>query len=176
MAVLGRRPCPPQAVIRRPVLKRLMSAAILSWLVIGAGSLHAAEVRPFVRGSFKTVMETHKGQPLAVHFWSLTCAPCIAEFPLWAERIRREPGLPVVFVSTDGIEQSAAVAARLKRAGLSAVESHVFADGFTERLLFEVAPDWRGELPRTELIAADGSRLSVTGSLDDAQFAQWRKR
>ena len=37
----------------------------------------------FGNGTWQQIREAHAGRPLVVHFWGLTCAPCLAELPLW---------------------------------------------------------------------------------------------
>ena len=64
------------------------------------------------------------------------------------------------------------IAGTLKRAGLDAVESWGFA-GFASRLRFEIDPRWHGELPRTLLIAADGSTKALTGVAELDEVRAW---
>lgn len=71
----------------------------------------------------------------------------------------------------------------LHRLGFAGGESWAFADPFTERLRFEVGPKWRCEMPRTILLARDGSitampglaDLAVIRSLNDAEKAKNRR-
>ena len=132
----------------------------------------AAEPQPFVQGSYAALLKDHAGRPLVVHFWSLTCAPCLADLPQWP-RLQRRLGFDLVLVSTDSPARGPAMAARLKRAGLEGVPSYAFADSFTERLMFEVAHDWRGELPRTQMIAADGKTTAILGSVEEKTLRDW---
>lgn len=48
-----------------------------------------------------------------------------------------------------------------------------FSDNFVEKLYYEVDKSWRGELPFTVLISANGSRVSITGAIDDPHFIAW---
>lgn len=95
------------------------------------------------------------------------------ELPQWAQRIRQNPGVAFVFINTDGTGQAAAAARRLAAAGVKPTRSLVYADDFIERLQYEIAPDWLGELPRTEWIAAKGKSTSLLGPVSDFQFRQW---
>jgi hypothetical protein len=63
--------------------------------------------------------------------------------------------------------------AMLDKAGLRAVENWAFADRFEERLRFEVDPDWRGELPRTVLMARDGAVTAFSGAADPTTLRRW---
>ena len=140
-------------------------------LALLAVPARAEAVKPFVRGSYAELVKAHAGRPLVVHFWSLTCAPCLADLPQWP-KLKQRLGFDLVLVSTDPLDQAPAMSARLRRAGLDGIPSHAFAESFTERLIFEVAPDWRGELPRTHLIAADGRTTALLGAVSEAALRQ----
>lgn len=151
-----------------------MRRALVLVLLLGmAAPVQAAEPEPFGRGSFRQLRESHAGQPLAVHFWALSCAPCLEELPRWAQLIRRYPNFRIVLVNTDPPEADRQVARALERAGLSRARNMVFADRVTARLRFEVDPDWRGELPRTDLVSRAGEVTPVIGVLPAAELERW---
>lgn len=154
------------------MMRRVLFAVIL---LLAAGTA-MAEVRPFGRGSWRELVATHSGKPLVVHFWSLTCAPCLAEMPHWTKLRRDNPGMALVLVATDPPDQAARQQAFLARSGLGGVEQWTFADPFTDRLRFEVDRRWRGELPMTRLVGSDGSVEAVTGTMDPAALAGWLAR
>jgi hypothetical protein len=52
----------------------------------------------------------------------------------------------------------------------------MFADGFTERLIYEVDPQWAGELPYTLLIGRDGSATTKLGTVDFSEIRNWAGR
>ncbi|MDA8231772.1 MAG: TlpA family protein disulfide reductase [Magnetospirillum sp.] len=147
--------------------RRLFIAAIILALLapVLAARAAAAEIQPFGRDGWQGLTAAHAGRALVVHFWSLTCAPCIAEMPEWAKLARRSRSFDLVLVATDPIEETPRLAAALKQWGLDGVESWAFADRFTEKLRYAVDPHWHGELPMTRLVAADGAGQTVIGSL-----------
>ena len=149
--------------------------ALFTLILLLAGPAWAGETQPFVRGSYDALVKEHAGRPLVIHFWSLTCAPCLVDLPQWP-KLQHRLGFDLVLVSTDSIERGAALTARLKRAGLDGVPSYAFADSFTERLMFEAARDWRGELPRTHLITADGKTTAILGSVEEKALYDWLGR
>jgi hypothetical protein len=61
----------------------------------------------------------------------------------------------------------------LDQAGLSAAENFIFNDGYAERLRFEIDPSWQGDIPRTMLIARDGSISTIEGSAEAAELDKW---
>jgi thiol-disulfide isomerase/thioredoxin len=145
-------------------------AAALLFAALPAG---AAELQPLGRGSWQELLAAHAGRPSIVHFWGLTCAPCLAELPRWGELLRERKNLDLVLIAADPMSQEEErIAGTLKRAGLGAVESWGFA-GFASRLRFEIDPRWHGELPRTLLVAADGTSKALTGVADLDEVRAW---
>lgn len=149
-------------------------AALLVLLLALTGPATAGELRPFVAGSWSDLRAAHAGRPLVVGLWSQTCLPCLAEMPLWRRLHQAHPGLSVVLVATDPLDEADALTRLLRRHGADALENWAFDDAFVERLRFEIDPDWRGELPRSYLIAPDGTVTVVTGVLDEARLRTWQ--
>ena len=109
-----------------------------------------------------------------MHFWGLTCGPCLVELPQWGKLQAERPDLRLVLVAADPLPQEAErVAATLERAGLGGSESWSFTDRFYERLRYEIDPAWGGELPRTVLIDGDGKTTVLPGVADLAQVRAW---
>jgi thiol-disulfide isomerase/thioredoxin len=134
----------------------------------------AADLAPFVRGSWQQLRQAHAGRPTIVHFWGLTCGPCLTELPEWGRLLAERPDADLVLVAADPIpEEPASLAATLRKSGLGSAESWAFADDFAERLRFEIDPRWRGEMPRTILITGDGTVTATTGVSDMAALRAW---
>ncbi|WP_231848846.1 TlpA disulfide reductase family protein [Paramagnetospirillum magneticum] len=150
-------------------MKRIVAAVLL---MLVAAMPAQADPRPFSRGSWQSLLQAHAGRPVAVHFWSLTCAPCLVELPQWRDTAKAS-GLDVVLVSTDPPEDWPKVERTLKRAGLDKVESWAFADSFVEKLRFEIDRNWAGELPMTVLVSATGTSESRTGAVRRQDVESW---
>ena len=109
-----------------------------------------------------------------IHFWGLTCGPCLVELPHWGKLLGERPGLKLVLIAADPLPQDPdRVAATLKDAGLEGSESWSFTDGFYERLRYEIDPAWAGELPRTVMIDRDGKATVLPGVADLARVRAW---
>src|SRR5437762_8934391 len=88
--------------------------------------------QPFVCGSWQELRKEHAGRPMIVHFWGVTCGPCLAGLPRWGEFIREKPAVDSVMVAADPVvAERSMVAGVLAKAGCAAAESWMFADPFT---------------------------------------------
>jgi thiol-disulfide isomerase/thioredoxin len=141
---------------------------------MAGASESAEEILPFVRGSWQAMRQAHAGKPLVVHLWGVTCGPCRVELPHWGELMRERPDLKLVLIEADLVpNEPGAVAAMLVKAGLGAAESWMFRDGHEARLRFEIDPQWQGDIPRTILIARDGTATTLPGSAELSVVRSW---
>jgi thiol-disulfide isomerase/thioredoxin len=151
-------------------------ALLISLIAPPPASVSAADdVHAFGRGSWQQIRKTHAGEPLVVHFWGVTCGPCRAEMPQWGQFLAERADLHLVTVDADLVPNAPrAVQTMLDESGLSArAENWMFGDDFVERLRYEIDPRWQGEIPRTVLIAADGTTTSLEGVADFAEIRAW---
>jgi thiol-disulfide isomerase/thioredoxin len=156
----------------RAVLARAVLALVFA--LVSVTAFAATEPQPFLRGSWQALRTAHAGRPTIVHFWGLTCGPCLVELPEWGKFAHEREDLDVVTVAADPVAVAPAdLAAALAKAGLSGTENWHFADRFGERLEYEIDPTWRGELPLTILIDRDGATKSILGPVDFAALAAW---
>lgn len=154
-------------------MRAALALFALGALAFGAHAAEQSRIEPFTRGTFAEIRAAHPSRPLVVHFWSLTCPPCIAEMPRLAAFARERKDFDLVLVTTDPIEQSERIAARLKAWGLSDAANFAYADNFVERLRFEVDRGWHGELPFTALTAPTAGTTTIMGELEPAQLVSW---
>lgn len=151
----------------------------MKWLaflaaILCSQDLLAAEAKPFARGSWREISVRYANQPMVVHLWGLTCAPCLTELPHWAAVRNAFPEMNFVFIAADPAPMPVAdIEEELEKAGVRQVDSWTFADKFTQRLRFEIDPMWKGELPRTLLIDKDGTITAMPGVADLAKVKEW---
>jgi len=144
---------------------------MLALLALLAGvAAQAAELKPFVAGSLQQIRAAHAGRPFVLALWSLTCSHCQEELARLGALQRRHPQLNVVLISTDTPEDAETLTATLARHGLARAEAWVYADGFTERLRFEIDPRWGGELPRTYFYDRAHTVTARSGALAPAEL------
>jgi len=156
-------------------MKRLLAAIFLLSAVAAAPAAEAPSgMKPFVRGSWQEMLHAHAGRPTLVHFWGVTCGPCRIELPLLGQFMKDHSELDVVTISADLVPNlPGAARGMLEKAGLGAAENWLFSDGFVERLRFEIDPAWQGEIPRTLLIARDGTVTTIEGSAEIPDLEKW---
>lgn len=138
----------------------------LAFLAGAASPALCTEFQPYGRGDFAKLKKAHAGRPLIAHFWSVTCAPCLAELADWAKVARDNAAIDFVFVNTDRDADRPRAQARLEKAGLTEAQNYAFADPFAEKLYYEVEPTWRGELPFNALVNRKGRAIAVIGEKD----------
>ncbi len=128
---------------------------------------------PFVRGSQRHIVSSLAGQPFVLALWSLDCVYCRHDLALLSRLKMEHPQLRLVLVATDQAARRAEITPALATLGLDTEESWIFADGFTERLYYEIDPQWYGELPRTYFYEADGARTGISGKLEENAVSEW---
>lgn len=134
----------------------------------------AGDVQPFVRGSWAEITQAHKGRPLIVHLWGVTCAPCRVEMPEWGKLVAKSPAARVVMLHAERLPPDPnMVRDMLDDAGLAKADNWAFTETMLARLRYEIDPKWLGELPMTLLIAPDGTRRTIIGSADMAEIETW---
>lgn len=152
---------------RRTLLLAAVAASVQSPMVF------AAEPRLFRTGTLQTLRETYAGRPFVLALWSVHCAPCLEDLPLWKKMRSAHPGVPIVLVAADALDDAPRVGALLDRYGLDREPSWIFGDAYAEKLRFAIDRTWRGELPRTYFHDRGHRVQAVTGRVDTAFAAAW---
>ena len=138
--------------MRKAIFGALLLAAFCSPAM---GAAPQDDLHPFVRGSWQQLVKAHQGKPIVVHFWGLTCGPCLAELPNWTAERKKRPDLDLVLVDSSPFgDDPNEVRTALKKDSLLNAENWLFADSFEERLRYEIDPHWHGEMPYTLMIGS----------------------
>ena len=154
--------------------RHLLAALILLGTLSPALTAEEGALKQFQRGSWQQLLGAHKGHPTLVHFWGVTCGPCKVELPELGQFMKDHPGIDVVTISADLVPNlPEATRSMLDRAGLASAENWIFGDGFAERLRYEIDPAWQGDIPRTMLVARDGTITTIEGSAEIADLNKW---
>jgi thiol-disulfide isomerase/thioredoxin len=135
----------------------------------------AATLTPYRQGDWKQLIAERRGAPLIVHFWGMTCGPCLVELPKWSAFIHEHRDAKVVFIEVDQAPEQVAWKI-LTNAKLDGADNRATVEQFDEYMRFEIDKRWLGELPITMLIAADGTATRLDGAVDFASVRSWLSR
>lgn len=147
--------------------------AVLLFVLALLSSSGVAGVRPFLQESLKEITAARSGQPFLLILWSVDCPPCMKELAHLQQLRERFAPASLVLISTDEAEAHESVDRILVEFGLDRFDNWAFADGFPERLRYQVDPDWFGELPRSYFYDAGHRRTATSGALTIEQLHQW---
>ncbi len=154
-------------------------ARVLTLGLMLLGSLCASAsagepTRVFTATSLAELADANKGRSVIVHFWGLTCGPCLAELGAWGDFLRTHPDTRIVLVNWDRRGGEALrMEKTLAEAGLGGTTRFALGDGFEEKLRFAVDRDWMGELPYTRLLQRDGTVSTFSGAADFKALDGW---
>jgi hypothetical protein len=137
---------------------------LLSIIISGHALAAGPAIKPFERQSLKTIEAARAAQGFWLVLWDLECVYCMESLQQLAAAQRKDPALRIVTVATDPIEETTAIASRLREIGVRS-EAYAFGGAAPEALRFAIDPAWRGEKPRAYFYAAGGRRTAVTGVL-----------
>jgi|ERR1700754_723703 len=138
----------------------------------------AAELQPLAAADVGRVLATETGKAQIVEIWSLDCSYCrenVARIAQWQQKHR---DVRVTMIAMDTLDDNAeALAQALATMQLpSQVAQYANAETIPEKLRRALDPDWRGELPRTVLIDARGTRQSHSGLSAPDVLDAWRRK
>jgi hypothetical protein len=149
---------------------------LLSLCILLAAALpspaQAGSTRLLETESFAQVRSRFAHKPLIVHIWGLTCGPCLEELPRWGALKEQHPDMNLVLIQAEDAPIET-VDSALDHAGLSRVESWSVLSDLDEFARARIDPSWSGEMPRTLLIAGDGSVTALRGVADPVVIARW---
>lgn len=136
-------------------------------------ALAAHAVTPTLeRDTFAQIRTRHAGKPLVVHLWGTSCGPCLVELPRWGTLGRQRPDLDLVLIQVD-VSPVGAAEDVLAKASLGNVERWRVEAPPDEFVRASIDRTWRGDMPRTLLVAPNGATTVLRGSADLAAVARW---
>lgn len=139
-------------------MKRLLPVLLL----LAAGLVPGADLRPLDESGYKRLLASAKGKVLLVNFWATWCAPCRKEMPeLVALAARHKArGLEFVTVAIDEESDRRTVAEFLDK---SKVPPPTFIKNFgsDEKFISMVDSRWSGGLPFTVVYDRAGRKARV---------------
>ena len=157
-----------------PVLRMVL---VLMFFLGAVGIVPAAEsIRPFTSGSLEQVLASRTNKPFILVLWSLDCQYCPTELKMLSELEKSHPGLDVVLIATDTVDDMPQLADRAANYGTAKFEQWVFAEDMPERLRQEIDGRWYGEVPRTYFYDQKHQRTVKMGLINKSLVEEWLAR
>ncbi|ABB74353.1 Thiol-disulfide isomerase or thioredoxin [Nitrosospira multiformis ATCC 25196] len=156
----------------------VLRMALVLMFFLGAVDIVAAaeSIRPFTSGSLKQVLASRANKPFILVLWSLDCQYCPTELKMLSELEKSHPGLDVVLIATDTVDDMPQLADRAGNYGTAKFEQWVFAEDMPERLRQEIDGRWYGEVPRTYFYDQKHQRTVKMGLINKSLVEEWLAR
>lgn len=130
-------------------------------------------IHAFNKGSFNEILLANQGKPHIILFWAEDCGFCMKEMAMFGELLANGNQFTLTTVGTDfGLEDRFIEQLHQKK-GLDEIDKWIFANPIAESLYFDVDKRWRGELPLTFLVDAQGNNIKHRGLLSRQQLEAW---
>ncbi len=142
-------------------------------------------VLPYATGQWRSLLQAQTqntspsngnhgraNSPIVVHFWGVTCGPCLTEMPQWGRFVTDNLGYKVVFIQVDDVS-TGIMSQLLAKAHLAQAINYKLTTPFDEFMRYEVDPKWGGETPYTILVNASGQQTQLNGLVNFGKLRQW---
>lgn len=129
-----------------------------------------AEPAAFTSGSYQQLLTSHDHQPFMLVVWSVNCPPCLKDMALLSSIHQSRPELKIIMLAADELTATEQVQKILEKNQLSKLESWIYSEENTQKLQFEIDPNWYGELPRTYFFDKTHQRTAVSGVLSKEEY------
>ncbi|HEU4854149.1 MAG TPA: hypothetical protein VFS89_02545 [Nitrosospira sp.] len=167
----------PRGLIGSSGSSLLRMAFVLMFFINAVDVASAVEsIRPFTSGSLEQVLASRPNKPFILVLWSLDCQYCPTELKMLSELEKSHPGLDVVLIATDTIDDMPQLADRAANYGTAKFEQWVFAEDMPERLRQEIDGRWYGEVPRTYFYDQKHQRTVKMGLINKSLVEEWLAR
>ncbi|MPW19036.1 TlpA family protein disulfide reductase [Paraburkholderia sp. CNPSo 3157] len=155
-------------------MKRMWMALASALIAVGA---HAAGLEPLRAAELNALFAASQGKPQIVEIWSLDCSYCRENAARIVEWQKQHRNVRLTMIAMDPIDDNAAalsqVLASLPLPPHTALYAN--AEATPDKLRRALDPDWHGEMPRTLLIDAHGTRQATSGLLQPAVLDAWHR-
>ena len=138
-----------------------------------SSAIVASGLKPFTEQSMSGLTNARDGEPFLLVLWSVECPPCMKELEIFQQLRSAGRTFDLVLISTDSPDTEPQALSILASYGLDDMDAWIFAHDYSERLRYQVDPDWFGELPRAYFYDAQHQRLGVSGALKKEALVQW---
>jgi thiol-disulfide isomerase/thioredoxin len=153
-------------------MKKILLTLSLFFLMMHAAFADVSNIQAYQKGEWDSLLKKNSGQAVAIHFWGVTCAPCVREMPQWGRFLSADRNARVIFIQVDEVPLEA-TKKMLAQARLDKVSNYYLNTPFDDYFRHEIDSQWRGETPMTLLINKNGKMLRKTGPINFAELKKW---
>ncbi len=150
-----------------------LSLLICTLVIASHCSADETKIRAFIKGSFQDIQLANQDTPYIVTFWSENCDFCMKELALFGKVLKQHPKIKLISITTDPFLEAKKIHQILASKNLVDVQKWVFADDHVERLYFDIARGWRGELPLTYFAGGDNKIVKHLGVINEKELVDW---
>lgn len=153
-------------------MNRLIFAFAMMFAAISISMADTGVLKSYQSGDWASIVKATNGSPMAIHFWGVTCAPCVKEMPQWGKFVAANKKANIIFIQVDDVSPEM-IQKMLIKANLNKANNYYVSTVFDEQLRHEIDPKWRGETPITILIDKNGKAIRKTGPINFPQLQAW---
>ena len=153
-------------------MKRIILAIAIFLTVCRLAYADPMNLKPYQQGDWSSIIQSANGDPIAIHFWGVTCSACVKEMPQWGTFVEKNKNLKIIFIQVDDVSPEM-IKKMLSKAKLDNANNYYVSSPFDERLRYEIDPKWRGETPITILVNRKGQANRKTGPINFSQLSSW---
>ena len=153
-------------------MKQLLIVLIMLFTLSSVVKAESSAIKPYQKGDWASILKSADGKALAVHFWGVTCAPCVKEMPQWGQFLSQDKNAQLIFIQVDDSSPEM-VKKVLTRYRLAQANNYSLISPFDDYLRYEIDPQWRGETPMTLLIDKEGKVVRNSGPINFIELKKW---
>jgi len=155
-------------------MKRMWMALAGALIAVAA---HAGSLEPLRAADVNALFAAPQGKPQIVEIWSLDCSYCRANAARIVEWQKRHRDVRLTMIAMDPIDDNAAALSQVLASLPLPPQTALYAnaEAIPDKLRRALDPNWHGEMPRTLLIDAHGTRQATSGLLQPAVLDAWHR-
>jgi thiol-disulfide isomerase/thioredoxin len=115
-------------------------------------------------GDWKKIIKKND-KPTIIHFWGISCSPCLEELPQWGKFVKTHKEINFVFVEVDSAPKSV-ISQFLSKSNLETVNNWQVDKSFDDEMRYEIDTHWSGELPMTIIVKNSEKNIKLLGPVD----------
>ncbi|SEJ62544.1 TlpA family protein disulfide reductase [Paraburkholderia diazotrophica] len=155
-------------------MKRMWMALASALIAVGA---HAGELEPLRAADVNALFAASRGKPQIVEIWSLDCSYCRENTARIVEWQKKHRDVRLTMIAMDPIDDNTTALSQVLASLPLPPQTALYAnaEAIPDKLRRALDPNWHGEMPRTLLIDAHGTRQATSGLLQPAVLDTWHR-